>query len=59
MKKTMMSVVILLLSTVVFAQSEKFTAAMKKNFEAAYVEHADALFRHAFFKVSNREIAKD
>src|SRR6187551_725742 len=34
MKKTMISVVILLLSTVVFAQSEKFTAAMKKNFEA-------------------------
>src|SRR3954453_18230307 len=34
MKKTMMSIFILLLSTAVFAQSEKFTAAMKKNFEA-------------------------
>lgn len=32
---------------------------MKKRFETAYEEHADALFRHAFFKVSNRELAKD
>jgi len=31
MKKLMLSAVILLLSTFVFAQSEKFTAAMKKN----------------------------
>lgn len=32
---------------------------MKKSFETAYVEHADALFRHAFFKVNNRDLAKD
>ena len=32
---------------------------MKERFETAYAEHVDALFRHAFFKVSNRELAKD
>ena len=34
MKKIMLSAVILLLSTLVFAQSEKFTTAMKKNLAA-------------------------
>jgi hypothetical protein len=34
MKKLMLSAVILLLSTLLFAQSEKFTAAMKKNLAA-------------------------
>ncbi|MEO6731895.1 MAG: hypothetical protein ABIN01_11820 [Ferruginibacter sp.] len=34
MKKTILSVIILLVSTLVFAQSEKFTAAMKKNLAA-------------------------
>ncbi|MBX4215399.1 RNA polymerase sigma factor [Candidatus Parcubacteria bacterium] len=32
---------------------------IKEDFLKAYKEHADALFRHCFFKVSNREIALD
>jgi RNA polymerase sigma-70 factor, ECF subfamily len=30
-----------------------------KEFIAAYDEHADAVFRYCFFKLSNRELAKD
>ncbi len=31
----------------------------KQAFLKAYDEHSDALFRHCFFKVSDRELAKD
>ncbi len=32
---------------------------IKKEFEAAYEAHADALFRYCFFKTGDRELAKD
>lgn len=35
------------------------SSKLKKEFEVAYDEHADAVFRRCFFKVSDREIAKD
>ncbi len=35
------------------------TESVKKEFEAAYEAHADALFRYCFFKIGDREVAKD
>lgn len=35
------------------------SAALKKQFQGTYDEHADALFRFAFYKLSDREKAKD
>lgn len=35
------------------------TANLKKQFLSTYEEHADALFRFAFYKLSDREKAKD
>ncbi len=33
--------------------------SLKKDFHMAYQEHADALFRYSFYKLSDREKAKD
>lgn len=35
------------------------TAQLKKKFVGTYEEHADALFRFAYYKLSDREKAKD
>ncbi|MEN9649583.1 MAG: hypothetical protein RL094_550 [Candidatus Parcubacteria bacterium] len=35
------------------------TATLKKQFQGTYDEHSDALFRFAFYKLSDREKAKD
>lgn len=38
---------------------ENMEHALEKAFMEAYEMHADALFRHCYFKTSNRELAKD
>ncbi len=40
-------------------QNHKNRENLKKEFDAAYDLHADALFRYSFYKISDREKAKD
>lgn len=39
--------------------NKKHTSELKKDFHEAYELHADALFRFSFYKLSDREKAKD
>lgn len=39
--------------------NKKHHENLKKDFHMAYEEHADALFRYSFYKLSDREKAKD
>ena len=40
-------------------RSAAHSAALEEQFLAAYDEHADALFRHCFVRIRDRELAKD